>query len=185
MAVSNETAKLQCLKIWWQLNYNYRCVTCLNYTADRLISEVCKLPLALKKQFADAQMLQWKYKQWIFYRVTHGKVTYFELVVLRTASKKNELCQCVVSTRWCHSAQCKPVNDHCSKHVSRAPHFPFRRCTVASSLSRSFVWFFPLGVFEIACLHSQTPYVEWLEGSHISGNSSDRLSVVGPCHGQF
>ena len=47
------------------------------------------------------------------------------------------------------------------------------------------VVFFSLGVFEIACLHSQTPYVERFEGSHPSGNSSDRSSVVGPCHGRF
>ena len=45
--------------------------------------------------------------------------------------------------------------------------------------------FFPLGVLEIACLHSQTPYVERFEGSHPSGNSSDRSSVVGPCHERF
>ena len=118
--------------------------------------------------------------------MTYGNLTSFEWVVLRTAPKKNKLCQCVVSTRWCHSAHCKRVNDHCSKHVSRAPHFPFRRRAVAPSLSRSFnVWFFSLGVFEIACLHSQTPYVEWFEGSHPSGNSSDRSSVVGLCHGRF
>ena len=80
------------------------------------------------------------------YRVTHGNLTYFEWVVLRTAPKKNKLCQCVVSTRWCHSAHCKRVNDHFSKHVSRAPHFPFWRRAVAPSLSRSFnVWFFFLG----------------------------------------
>jgi len=47
------------------------------------------------------------------------------------------------------------------------------------------VIFFSLGVFEIACLHSQTPYVEWFEGSHPSGKSSDRSSVVDPCHGRF
>ena len=120
------------------------------------------------------------------YRVTHGNLTSFEWVVLRTAPKNNKLCQCVVSTRWCHSAHCERVNDHCSKHVSRAPHFPFRRSAVAPSLSRSFnVWFFSLGVFEIACLHSQTPYVEWFEGSHPWGNSSYRSSVVGLCHGRF
>ena len=102
-------------------------------------------------------------------RVTHGYLTSFEWVVLRTALKKDKLCQCVVSTRWCHSAHCKRVNDHCSKHVSRAPHFPFRWRAVAPSLSRSFnVWFFSLGLFEIACLYSHTPYVEWFEGSHPS-----------------
>ena len=47
------------------------------------------------------------------------------------------------------------------------------------------VIFFPLGVFEIACLYTQTPYVEWFEGCHPSGNSSDRSSVVGPCHGRL
>ena len=53
------------------------------------------------------------------------------------------------------------VNDRCSKHVSRTPHFPFRRRAVAPLLTRSFnVWFFPLGVFEIAFLHSQIPYVD-------------------------
>jgi hypothetical protein len=57
---------------------------------------------------------------------------------------------------------------------------------LAPSLFRSFnVRFFPLRVFEIACLHSQTPYVEWFEGSHPLGNSSDRSWVVGPCHGRF
>jgi len=118
--------------------------------------------------------------------VAHGNLTSFAWVVLRTVPKKNKLCQCVVSTRWCHSAHCKRVNDHCSNHVSRASHFPFRRRAVAPSLSRSFnVWFFSLGVFEIACLCSETPYVEWFEGSHPSGNSSDRSSVVGPCHGRF
>jgi len=71
------------------------------------------------------------------YRVTHGNLTSFEWVVLRTAPKKNELCQCVVSTRWCHSAHCKRINDHCSK-LSGAPHFPFRRRAVAPSLSQSF-----------------------------------------------
>ena len=77
------------------------------------------------------------------YRVTHGNLTSFESVVFRTAPKKNKLCQCVVSTRWCHSAHCKRVSDHCSKHVSRAPHFPFRKRAVAPSLYRSFnVWFF-------------------------------------------
>ena len=77
------------------------------------------------------------------YRVTHGNLTSFEWVVLRIAPKKNKLCQCVVSTRWCHSAHCKRVNDHCSKHVSRAPHFPFRRRAVAPSLTQSFnMWFF-------------------------------------------
>ena len=45
--------------------------------------------------------------------------------------------------------------------------------------------FVSLGVFEITCLRSQSPYVEWFEGSHPSGNSSDRSSVVGPCHGRF
>ena len=85
-------------------------------------------------------VIEWKYS------VTHGNLTSFEWVVLRTAPKKNKLCQCVVSTRWCHSAQCKRVNDHCSKHVSRAPHFPFRRRAVAPSFSRSFnVWFFFFG----------------------------------------
>ena len=74
----------------------------------------------------------------VLYRVTHGNLTSFEWVVFRTAQKKNKLCQYVVSTRWCHSAHYKRVNDHCSKHVSRAPHFPFRRRAVASSLSRSF-----------------------------------------------
>ena len=70
----------------------------------------------------------------------------FEWAVLRTAPKKNKLCQCVVSTIWCHSAHCKRVNDHCSKYVSRAPLFPFRRRAVAPSLSRSFnVWFFLCG----------------------------------------
>ena len=44
----------------------------------------------------------------------------------------------MVSTRWCHSAHCERVNDHCSKHVSRAPHFHFWRRAVAPSLSRSF-----------------------------------------------
>ena len=72
------------------------------------------------------------------YRVTHRNLTSFEWVVLRTAPKKNKLCKCVVSTRWCHSAHCKRVNHHCSKHVSRAPHFPFRRRAVDPSLSRSF-----------------------------------------------
>ena len=80
------------------------------------------------------------------YRVTHGNLTSFEWVVLRTAPKRNKLCQCVVSTRWCHSVHCKRVNDHCSKHVSRAPHFLFWRRAVAPSLSRSFdVWFFFFG----------------------------------------
>ena len=55
----------------------------------------------------------------VTYRATHGNLISFEWVVLRTAPKKNKLCQCVVSTRWCHSAHCKRVNDHCSKHVSR------------------------------------------------------------------
>ena len=86
-----------------------------------------------------------------------------KLSAARTAPKKNKLCQCVVSTRWCHSAHCKRVDDHFWKHVSQTTHFPFRRRAVAPSLSRSFnVWFFPLGVFEIACLHSQTPYVRWM-----------------------
>ena len=80
------------------------------------------------------------------YKVTHGNLTSFEWVVLRTVPKKNRLCQCVVSTRWCHSAHCKRVNDHCSKHVSRAPHFPFRRRAVVPLLYRSFsVWFFLWG----------------------------------------
>ena len=80
------------------------------------------------------------------YRVTHGNLTSFEWAVLRTAPKKNKLCQCVVSTGWCHSAHCKRVNVHCSKHVSRAPHFPFRRSAVAPLLSQSFNgWFFSLG----------------------------------------
>ena len=122
-----------------------------------------------------------------WYRVTHGNLTFFEWIVLRTAPKKNKPCQCVVSTRWCHSAHCKRVDDHCSKRVSRAPHFPFPRRAVAPSLSRSFnVWFFFLwGVFEIAFLHSQTQYIEWFEGSHPLGNSSDRSSVVGPCQGRL
>ena len=102
------------------------------------------------------------------YSLTHGNLTSYKLFAARTAPKKNKLCQCVVSTRRCHSAHCKRVNGHCSKHVSRAPHFPFRRRAVGPSLSRCFVWFFPLGVFEIACLSSQTPYVEWFEGSHPS-----------------
>ena len=83
---------------------------------------------------------------WSKIQVTHGNLTSFKWVVLRTAPKKNKLCRCVVSTRWCYSAHCKRVNDHCSKHVSRAPHFPFQRRSVAPSLSRSFnVWFFSLG----------------------------------------
>jgi len=54
------------------------------------------------------------------YRVTHMKLTSFEWVVLiRKARGEGGLCQCVISTRWCHSAHCKPVNAHCSKHVSR------------------------------------------------------------------
>jgi len=86
------------------------------------------------------------------YRVTHGNLTSFEWVVLSryakggTAPQKNKLWQCVVSTRWCHSSHCKRVNDHCSKHVSRAPHFPLRRSAVTSSLSWSFSCdFFSLG----------------------------------------
>ena len=78
--------------------------------------------------------------------MTHGNLTSFEWVVLRTAPKKNKLCQCVVSTRWCHSAHCKRVNDHFSKGVSRIPHFQLRRRAVAPSLSRSYnVWFFFFG----------------------------------------
>ena len=50
-----------------------------------------------------------------------------------------------LSTKWCHSAHCKRVNDHCSKHVSRAPHFPFRRravipCSPDLSTCDFFVW---------------------------------------------
>ena len=86
--------------------------------------------------FKSVAALHWFYN--LIYRVTHGNLTSIEWIVLRTAPKKNKLCQCVVSTRWCHSAHCKRVNDHCSKHVSRTPHFPFRRRAVAPSLSRSF-----------------------------------------------
>ena len=91
------------------------------------------------------------------YRVTHGNLTSLEWVVLRTAPKKNKLCQCVVSTRWCHSAHCKWVNVHCSKHVSRAPNFPFWRRAVAPLLSRSFVWFFFFGEYLKSHVYTHKP----------------------------
>ena len=52
---------------------------------------------------------QYKWIHDIKYRVTQGNLISFEWVVLRTAPKKNKLCQCVVSTRWCHSAHRKRV----------------------------------------------------------------------------
>lgn len=88
----------------------------------------------------------------------------FTLFVARTVPRKNRLYQCVVLTRRCHSRHFKIVNDHCPKHVSRAAHFLFWGCAVATLLSRSFtVWFFPLEVFEIMCLHSQNPYINNLK----------------------
>jgi len=63
--------------------------------------------------------------------------------------------------------------------ISRFEDVPWPPC----SPNLSACDFFLFGVFEIACLHSQTPYVEWFEGSYSSGNLSDRSSVVGPCHG--
>ena len=81
----------------------------------------------------------------------------------RTEPKKNKLCQCVVSKSWCHSAHCKRVNDYCSKHVSRAPHFPFRRRAVAPSLSRSFnVWFFFLWGYWKSRVYTHKPPLRWM-----------------------
>jgi len=42
-----------------------------------------------------------------------------------------------------------------------------------------------LGVFEIAFLHSQTGTVNDLKEAIRQEISSDRSSVVGPCHGRF
>ena len=63
--------------------------------------------------------------------------------------------------------------------------FVKRRAVPPRSPDLSTCDFFPFWVFEIACLRSQTPYVERFEGSHPSGNSSDRSSVVGRCHGRL
>ena len=96
------------------------------------------------------------------YRVTHRNPTSFEWVVLRTMLKKNKLCQCVVSTRWFHSAHYKRVNDHCSQHVSRAPHFPFQNVPWPSrspDLSMCDFFFFG-GIWN--CVFTLTNPVRWM-----------------------
>ena len=55
--------------------------------------------------------------------MTHGNLTSFEWVVLGRPregggdGRHSFPLGWPLSTRWCHSAHCKRVNDHCSKHV--------------------------------------------------------------------
>jgi len=94
------------------------------HLADRQVSPTGTCPIDEKQLFKTTMVIY-------MCRVTHGNLTSFKWVLLSREAGGGGLCQCVVSTRWCHSAHNKRVNDHCSKHVSRAPHFTFRRRAVA------------------------------------------------------
>ena len=94
----------------------------------------------------------------VLYRVTHGNLTYFEWVVLsRSAEGGNEVVGILFLWVGHFSSNGDLVSDHCSKHVSR--HLISRFGDVPwppRSPDLSTCDFFPLGVFEIACLHLQT-----------------------------
>jgi len=99
--------------------------------------------------------------------------------------KNNKLCQCVVSTRWCHSAHCKRVKDQCSKHVSGhlissfgdVP-WPPRSPDLSTC---DFFWEYLKSRF-----YANNPRkLNDLKEAIRQKNSSDRSSVVDLCHGRF
>ena len=134
-----------------------------------------------------------QYKQSSRYRVTRGKLTSSEWVVLSMLASGGEgrggrhsipLCWPLHYQWRLGLLSTAFVNDAFIKGRA-VPCPPTRPHPQRSRDLSSCDFFFLMGILEIACLHSQTPYVEWFEGSHPSGNSSDRSSVVGPCLGRF